>query len=280
LDLNAVTGLSSHVQVVMACPTDLPFPEAAFDCAYAQNATMNIADKQRLYAEAFRVLRPGGVLAFALYSAGPRGEPYYPVPWAAEPTTSFLCPMSAIQTEVTAVGFELVWLHDRTKEIVADLRENRRRLETEGLSLLGLQTLMGERIRELQINVARSTEEGRLTFIEALARKPVEPSARPALPTVRRGMAAKPQQPKVSDDEAIRPITVAVADDEPVGRPVSVAVAAADKPVVEPDTIAHEEAAAEKRPTARRKAHLAGRRLAGEPAPPRSKIEGSCGAAD
>jgi len=31
---------------------------------------------------------------------------------------------------------------------------------------------MGERIRELQINVARSAEEGRLTIIEAVARKP------------------------------------------------------------------------------------------------------------
>ena len=56
--------------------------------------------------------------------------------------------------------------------MLPDLRENRRRLEEHGLPALGLQTLMGERIREFQINVARSAEEGRLTVLEALARKP------------------------------------------------------------------------------------------------------------
>ncbi len=61
---------------------------------------------------------------------------------------------------------------DKTEEVLPDLRENRRRLEGRELPPLGLQTLMGERIRELQINVAWSAEEGRLTVIEALARKP------------------------------------------------------------------------------------------------------------
>jgi GNAT superfamily N-acetyltransferase len=37
---------------------------------------------------------------------------------------------------------------------------------------LGLQTLMGERIGESQINAARSADEGRLSVLEALVRKP------------------------------------------------------------------------------------------------------------
>jgi hypothetical protein len=45
-------------------------------------------------------------------------------------------------------------------------------LEEHGLPALGLQVLIGERIREFQVNVARSAEEGRLTILEALARKP------------------------------------------------------------------------------------------------------------
>ncbi len=171
-DLNAATGLSDRVRVVEGSATDLPFPEAAFDRAYSENVAMNIADKRRFYAEAFRVLRPGGVFVFSHYGAGPSGDPDYPLPWAAGPTTSFLATAEETRRQILTAGFELGVFRDKTEEVLPDLRENRRRLEGGGLPPLGLQTLMGERIREFQINVARSAEEGRLTILEALARKP------------------------------------------------------------------------------------------------------------
>ncbi len=171
-ELNAATGLSDSVRVVEGSALDLPFPEDSFDRAYSQNVAMNIADKPRFYAEAFRVLRPGGVLALFNYGAGPEGEPYYPVPWAASRATSFLSTPEQTRAEILAAGFELVIFRDKTADVLPALRENRRRLGDEGLPKLGLQALMGERIKEFQINVSRSADEGRLTVIEALASKP------------------------------------------------------------------------------------------------------------
>ena len=171
-ELNAATGLSDCVGVVEGSAADLPFSEAAFDRVYSQNVAMNIEYKRRFYAEVFCVLRPGGVFAFSQYGAGPCGEPHYPLPWAAGPATSFLSSTEETRADVTAAGFDLVKFLDRTEEILPDLRENRRRLQEQGLPPLGLQTLMGEGIRDLQINVVRSAEEGRLTIIEALVRKP------------------------------------------------------------------------------------------------------------
>ncbi len=171
-ELNAATGLADRVRVVEGSATNLPFPEATFDRAYSENVAMNVADKRRFYAEALRVLRPGGVFAYSHYGAGPRGEPDYPLPWASGPGTSFLCSPEEARAQVLAAGLETVVFRDKTEEVLPDLRENRRRLEERGLPPLGLHTLMGERIREFQINVARSADEGRLTIIEALVRKP------------------------------------------------------------------------------------------------------------
>jgi sarcosine/dimethylglycine N-methyltransferase len=171
-ELNAATGLSDRVRVVEGSATALPFEENEFDRAYSENVAMNIEDKRRFCAEALRVLRPGAVFAFSHYGAGPRGEPDYPLPWAAGPATSFLSSPEETRDQVLAAGFEILIFRDKTEEVLPDLRENRRRLHEHGLPPLGLQTLMGERIREHQINVARSAEEGRLSVIEALVRKP------------------------------------------------------------------------------------------------------------
>jgi aryl-alcohol dehydrogenase-like predicted oxidoreductase len=47
-----------------------------------------------------------------------------------------------------------------------------KQLETEGLPPLGEHVVTGENAREWRINVMRSSAEGRLSMIEALARKP------------------------------------------------------------------------------------------------------------
>lgn len=68
----------------------LPFEAARFDLAVMLHVGMNVADKARLFAEASRVLRPGG--RFAVYDVmrvGP-GEVGFPMPWAGEPGISFV----------------------------------------------------------------------------------------------------------------------------------------------------------------------------------------------
>lgn len=170
--LNEATGMSERVTIIEGSALDLPVPDAAFDRAYSQNVIMNIADKRHFYREAFRALRPGGVLVLSNLCAGPNGEPYYPAPWAETRETSFLATVDEMGADLCAAGFEIVVFNDTTAAVREAQRRNRERLERGELPVVAADIIHGERAREMQRNTMRSTEEGRCTVIEALVRKP------------------------------------------------------------------------------------------------------------
>jgi sarcosine/dimethylglycine N-methyltransferase len=69
--LTARTGLADLVCFRQGNALKMRYPGAGFDVAWTQHSSMNIADKERLYAEIQRVLRPGGRLALHEILAGP-----------------------------------------------------------------------------------------------------------------------------------------------------------------------------------------------------------------
>ncbi len=169
--LNAAAGLADRVRIMHGSALALPLPDSIFDRAYSQNVVMNIEDKGRVYAEAFRVLRPGGVLALSNLCAGANGAPYYPVPWAQTAATSFLASPEETRGQLTAAGFTVLSFRDTTAENLAAEAAQRRPLGTGELPPLGLHVALGERVREFRINSRRSLEDGRLATVEALCRK-------------------------------------------------------------------------------------------------------------
>ncbi len=169
--LNAATGLAEKVRILTGSATDLPLPDAEFDRAYSQNVVMNIADKQRFYAEARRVLKPGGVLALSNLAAGPNGSPRYPLPWAATEDTSFLATPAATRADIEAAGFEILAFHDLTPTVRAFNDEMRARAQAGAPPRLGMAVLVGEAMVERQRNSARGIAEGTLIAIEILARR-------------------------------------------------------------------------------------------------------------
>jgi SAM-dependent methyltransferase len=170
--LNRATGLAERVTIKQGSALALPVPDNAFDRAYSQNVIMNIADKRGFYREAFRALRPDGVLALSNLCLGKGGEIVYPVPWAETAATSFLVPPQEMEAELHAAGFSIVSFRDTSAEILPAQRRNRERLERDGLGTLGTHLIMGARLLEMQINSSRNLEAGLVATIEALVRKP------------------------------------------------------------------------------------------------------------
>lgn len=105
-ELDALIGLSDNIHHREGSVTDLPYDDDRFDAVWSQNVTMNIADKAAMFAEARRVLRPGGVFAFTHVAEG-NGKPIeYPMPWSRVPETSFLTNPSEVMRCLADVGFE------------------------------------------------------------------------------------------------------------------------------------------------------------------------------
>jgi ubiquinone/menaquinone biosynthesis C-methylase UbiE len=62
--LTALVKLDTQVDFVHGDATDMPFEPDRFDILLSQESWLHIPDKERLISECFRVLKPGGTLAF------------------------------------------------------------------------------------------------------------------------------------------------------------------------------------------------------------------------
>ena len=131
---------------------------------------MNIRDKARMYAEARRVVRPGGTFAIYDVLQGEGGEVVYPVPWAREPSISVLATADEMSELLDDAGFEIVDRRDTTVEGLAWFREMAEHIRATGLPPLGFHVLMGEEFALMAGNQRRNLEENRVTLAEIICR--------------------------------------------------------------------------------------------------------------
>jgi SAM-dependent methyltransferase len=164
--LTRLTGLVDKADYRQGNALDLPFEDESFDVVWSQNAAMNIADRDRLYAGMRRVLKPGGKLALQEVAAGPGGLPHFPVPWARDPRISFLFTPQATREKLEAAGFKVLIWQDTSEPSLAAAR--RRAQAAEAPTPLGTHVILGPDWREMAKNSLRNLEERRVALFNAV----------------------------------------------------------------------------------------------------------------
>lgn len=73
--LAARKGLTDRLEFVHASPGVLPFADARFDFVFSKDAMLHVPDKAGLFADLFRIVKPGGFLAASDWLISHDGEP-------------------------------------------------------------------------------------------------------------------------------------------------------------------------------------------------------------
>ena len=154
-------GLSDKVKLIEASALNIPFADNSFDVSYMIHVGMNIADKDVLFSEAFRVTKPGGV--FGIYDVMLLGncELQYPLPWAVEEDGNAIASATDYISALIKAGFSLKHEDDKTDFANGFFEKMSASMGTsEGPPPVGLHLLMGDLTTQKIKNMAKLIKSG------------------------------------------------------------------------------------------------------------------------
>ncbi len=154
-------GLADQITLEQGNAMELPYSDGAFDKAYMLHVGMNIANKQMLTAELYRILKPWGVLAIYDVMRVSDGDLLFPVPWATTEEESAVSTPEEYRDALRAAGFSVTVernRHDFAMDFFAKLQTAT--AAAEGSPPLGLNVLMGEtaqlKIKNMIANISQN----------------------------------------------------------------------------------------------------------------------------
>ena len=162
------TGLGDKVDFEVASALAMPFQDEAFDAAITFHVAMNIRDRESLYGEIARVMKPGATLC--IYDVMRKsGEALaFPVPWAESNQTSHLTTPEEMRALLGGAGFEVQDVEDRT-DIALEFFRQSLAAAADGPPPLGVHLIMGAGAAEKFRNVLINIEAGRIAPVQMIA---------------------------------------------------------------------------------------------------------------
>ncbi len=167
--LSDLTGLGDKTAFETGSALAMPFDDGAFDAAVTFHAAMNIADREALYGEIARVLKPGATLCIYDVMKKNEGDLAFPVPWASTPDTSHLTTPDEMLTLLVGAGFEVVDVEDLT-DFALDIFKQGQAAGADGPPPLGAHLVMGVSAPEKIKNTLSNLEDGLVAPVQMIAR--------------------------------------------------------------------------------------------------------------
>jgi MPBQ/MSBQ methyltransferase len=155
-------GLADRVSHEIAAALAMPFEDDTFDAAMMIHVGMNMPDKTAVFTEVHRVLRPGSRFAVLEQMRVGPGDLPYPMPWGDDERSSFVETAEQYAAHLTAAGFAVEDVEDRTAATVA--------VSPGGPAGLSPQIVFGPEFEKRIANNIAGTRSGILGAVLVLAR--------------------------------------------------------------------------------------------------------------
>jgi ubiquinone/menaquinone biosynthesis C-methylase UbiE len=164
--------MSERTRFQVGDATATGLPDAVVDAALTVHVAMNVSDKSALYAEAFRVLRPGG--RFVVYDVlqGEGGDVHYPVPWANDSSTSSLATPEEMRELLAGAGFEVISEVDSSDESLAWFQQMRARIQRDGPPPVTFAAFLGDAFGQMAANQVTNLAERRIRTVMFACSRP------------------------------------------------------------------------------------------------------------
>ena len=158
-------GLGKRVSFKQGDATNLPFDNKTFDGAMTIHVAMNIAAKDKMYSEAHRVVKPGGIFAVYDIVQGEGGEVLYPVPWARDPLISHLATPDEMKSLLLGAGFKLRDVQDSTEESQSFFERMTAQMAKTGSPPVAWRLFLGDDFPAMARNQVRNVTERRIRTV-------------------------------------------------------------------------------------------------------------------
>ena len=166
-------GLNELIELHQGSALSMPFEGNRFDGGYMLHVGMNIDDKNLLFSEIGRVLKPGAMLGVFDVMRQIDGELVYPVPWATTGSTSKLSTPEHYKEALQNAGFDIFKENNRRDISLDFLQQMRSKAQASGgAHPLGLHTLMQESTASKIQNMVENIKANLVAPIELIAVKP------------------------------------------------------------------------------------------------------------
>lgn len=159
-------GLSDRLKYVHGSALEMPFESESFDIVWTQHVAMNIKEKEILYAEAARCLKPNGTFIIYDILAGKNQPIHFPVPWSRSAETSFLATSGEMKSYLQKAGLKIKTVKDRTRETIDWMRTMKENAEKNGPAKIGIHLVFGSDLNIIMGNMFRNLMEERLEVAE------------------------------------------------------------------------------------------------------------------